>query len=64
MKPDLARRRRGLAAIFAVPLLLAAASIAGLVIGLTGEGARDLAAWLLLALPLAAAGWAWMRRDR
>jgi hypothetical protein len=53
---------RSFARVFAVPLALALATLAGLVIGLTGEGARDLLAWLLLApLPLVFAV-AWARR--
>lgn len=51
--------RRSLARVFALPSLLFAASIAGLVIGLTGDGARDLAASSLLFLPLLAAAIAW-----
>ncbi|WBY16744.1 hypothetical protein PF049_00825 [Erythrobacteraceae bacterium WH01K] len=40
-------------AIFAWPLALGIACLAGLVLGLTGDGWRDLAAWLLLgAMPL------------
>ena len=57
------RRRRDLGHIFAIPLLLALATLAGLVIGLTGGGMRDLLAWLLLILPLAAIAWAWARRS-
>jgi hypothetical protein len=51
-------RRRGLRSIFAVPLLLALASIAGLVVALTGDGWRDAAAWAALAIPVLAVGWA------
>jgi hypothetical protein len=39
-------------AILAVPLLLALVTLAGLVIGLTGDGWRNLAAWLLAGIPL------------
>ena len=39
-------------AILAVPLALAALTLAGLVIGLTGDGWRNLAACLLAGLPL------------
>ncbi len=53
---------RSLARVFAVPLALALATLVGLVVGLTGEGARDVLAWLLLApLPIAFAV-AWARR--
>ncbi|WP_432770169.1 MAG: hypothetical protein HEQ22_05330 [Sphingopyxis sp.] len=51
-------RARRLRAIFAVPLLLALVSIAGLVVALTGDGLRDAAAWAALAIPVFAVGWA------
>ena len=57
------RRRRNIGQIFAVPLLLALATLAGLVMGLTGGGMRDLLAWLLMILPLAAIAWAWAQRN-
>lgn len=38
--------------VLAKPLALAALSIAGLLLGLTGDGWRDVFAVLLLALPL------------
>jgi hypothetical protein len=41
--------RRGPWRIFAWPLAILAASIAGLVLGLLGDGWRDAVAWLLLA---------------
>ena len=50
--------RHGLRAIFAIPLLLALASIVGLVIALTGDGLRDAASWAALAVPVLAVGWA------
>jgi hypothetical protein len=43
---------------FAVPALIAVASVAGLVIALTGDGWRDAAAWAGLCVPLIAIGWA------
>jgi len=43
---------------FAIPLILAAASIFGLVAALTGDGLRDALAWITLATPLAAVAWA------
>jgi hypothetical protein len=58
------RTRRGLAQVFALPLVLFLASLAGLVFGLTGKGAPDAAAWLLLSLPLLAVLVAWRRRGR
>lgn len=36
--------------IFAWPLALGVATLAGLVLGLTGDGPRDIAAWALLGL--------------
>lgn len=42
------RRTRSAGAIFAWPLLIGVLSLVGLVIGLTGDGARDVIAWLLL----------------
>ena len=56
------KRRNGLRAIFAVPLLLALVSIAGLVVALTGDGLRDAASWAALALPVLAVGWAMRAR--
>lgn len=50
--------------VFGVPLLLAVASISGLVAGLYGDGLYDLAAWAGLALPIVAMGWAWLQRRR
>lgn len=51
-------KKQGLRAIFAMPLLLAIASIIGLVVALTGDGPRDAAAWAALAIPVCAVGWA------
>ena len=55
-------RRRGLRSIFAMPLLLALVSIAGLVVALTGDGWRDAASWAALAIPVFAVGWAMKAR--
>ncbi|MET3825883.1 hypothetical protein ABIC16_001576 [Sphingomonas sp. PvP055] len=46
---------------FAVPTLIALATVFGLVAALTGEGWRDAAAWIALAIPVAAVGWAMAR---
>lgn len=43
---------------FALPFLLALASIVGLVVALTGEGWRDLVSWAALSTPLLAVLWA------
>ena len=64
-RPDRSCRmnqRRGLRAIFAIPLLLALASVVGLVIALTGDGLRDAASWAALAIPVLAVGWAMRAR--
>lgn len=53
---------QGLGRILWPPLVIAAASLAGLVIGLTGEGWRDVAGAALLFLPLAVIIGAWLRR--
>lgn len=55
-------RQHSLRAIFAIPLLLAAASIAGLVIALTGDGLRDAASWAALGIPVLAVVWAMRTR--
>ena len=55
-------RKQGLRTIFAIPLLLALVSIAGLVVALTGDGWRDGAAWAALAIPVLAVGWAMRAR--
>lgn len=44
------------------PLLLAVASLAGLVLGLTGEGWRDALSAILLFLPIAVFARHWLRR--
>ncbi|MBU3077497.1 hypothetical protein KOF26_06415 [Sphingomonas sp. XMGL2] len=56
------RGRQSNRAIFGPLVLIALASLSGLVIALTGDGARDATAWLGLAVPVAAAAWAaWAR---
>lgn len=47
---------------FAIPALIAALGLAGLVIALTGDGWRDAASWLALAAPVAAVAWAMRTR--
>jgi len=56
------RRQRGLGRVFAVPLLLAAATLAGLVMGLAGDGINDALSWLLLAVPIGVLAFVWLRR--
>ncbi|WP_298287484.1 hypothetical protein [Novosphingobium sp.] len=50
--------------ILALPLLLAALALAGLVLGLTGDGWRDVLSVALLALPCALFVIHWRRRTR
>lgn len=46
---------------FAVPTLIALATVFGLIAALTGGGWRDAAAWIALAIPVVAVGWAMAR---
>lgn len=57
-------RPANLRAIFAVPLAIAAISVAGLIVALTGDGLRDVASWIALAVPLLAVCWAMAARQR
>lgn len=54
--------QRGLGAVFAVPLVIALLSIAGLVIALTGDGWRDALSWVGLGVPVLAVAWAMKAR--
>lgn len=62
LAPHRRRRRAGLATVFAIPTVLLVATVAGLVIGLIGDGLPDLVSWGLLALPLVALARSWARR--
>lgn len=53
---------QSVARILAAPLVLAVASLVGLVLGLTGEGWRDGLSAILLFLPLAVFARHWQRR--
>lgn len=64
--PLLARRRKtrqGPARVFAIPAVLFLATIAGLALGLAGEGLPDWSSWLLLSLPILAAARACLKRS-
>lgn len=50
--------------IFAVPALLFAVSLAGLIAALVGDGPWDAAGWLGLGAPVAATAWAVRARRR
>ena len=52
-----ARGRRGLGAIFAVPLMLAAIGLVGLAAGLVGDGIWDVLAWVGLGAPVVLLAW-------
>ncbi len=50
--------------IFGVPLLLALATVIGLVSALLDDGFWDALSWVTLALPMLVAAWAiWFRRE-
>ena len=49
---------QSLGAVFAVPALLALASLIGLLSALTGDGWRDALSWAALGAPVATIGWA------
>lgn len=55
-------RARPLSSIFAWPLAIFVAGLAGLVIALTGDGWRDIASWAALSAPVAASLWAMRAR--
>lgn len=55
---------RVLRSTWAIPVTLAVASVAGLVGALTGDGVRDLLAWIALAIPVSATLWAYLARHR
>ncbi|QNE33520.1 hypothetical protein F1C10_13505 [Sphingomonas sp. NBWT7] len=56
------RRPALVRATWPIPILIALATIAGLIAALAGDGWHDLPAWLALAAPLVALAWA--RRGR
>jgi hypothetical protein len=54
--------RRSLAAVFAVPAVIAVFSVFGLIAALTGDGMRDVLSWIALGAPVLVALWAWRGR--
>ena len=54
-----ARRRTSLAAIFAIPLLVAVVSAVGLASALLGDGIWDALSWLTLSVPIVLAMTCW-----
>ena len=56
--------RKTLGQVFAWPMLLLVLSLIGLILGLTGDGARDALSWALLLIPVALATRFWLRRTR
>lgn len=46
----MSRHRRRFRHIFAIPVLIGGASFLGLFLGLTGDGFRDVLAWLLVGM--------------
>jgi len=52
------RERQSLTRMFAWPIVIALASIIGLVSALAGDGIEDVVAWLGLALPIVVFCWA------
>jgi hypothetical protein len=48
---------------FAWPAVIAVISAFGLVSALVGDSACDWLSWIALATPVAAIGWAWVRRQ-
>ncbi|EMD84199.1 hypothetical protein C725_0129 [Pacificimonas flava] len=50
--------------VFALPTVIALASLTGLGLALLGDGLFDAGAWILLGLPIMAAMWALRTRRR
>lgn len=61
-RPATRRQRASLGRVFTVPLFVLLASLAGLVLGLTGDGLPDALSWALLSLPIILAALAFTRR--
>ena len=57
------KTRQSLTSIFAAPIMLALASLVGLILALTDDGWQDLLSALLLFIPIGVLFRAWMRQD-
>ena len=60
-KPVNGRSRASVRRVLAIPALLLIASIAGLVLGLTGDALPDALSWALLSIPIIVAAIAFSR---
>ena len=58
------RHRRNTLDVFAWPILIAVLSLIGLIAGLTGEGFRDTAAWVLIGSTIVTIAIAFWRARR
>lgn len=62
MKPMPIRRRQTNGRIFAMPLLIGALSMIGLVSALVGDGLWDALSWIALAIPIGLCGYFLLKR--
>lgn len=62
MRTTIKTTQRGL--VWRIPVLLAVASVAGLLIALIGDGVWDFLAAVLLAVPVAVVGWSIVNAKR
>ena len=56
------RRRAIYGRIYAIPAVLAAVSLVGLISALVGDGFADLVSWLALGAVIGTIVWAWIAR--
>ena len=56
-------QRASIPPVYAIPAVLLLTSIAGLVLGLTGDGLPDALSWALLSIPILAGGLAFAKRS-
>jgi hypothetical protein len=50
--------------VFGVPLILAVASLVGLISALVGDDLWDVLSWLTLGAMVVVTGWYWLRRPQ